>query len=148
MLARLLASVATGEVSASLKRARVASMFYALAAFLGLFGIGFLVLAGFIAAADEWGTIEAALGFGLGFVAMALVVLASLRIWTRAEQRRARERRVSDAGVLAGTAALTLLPSLLSRTGKFGALALPVLVAVGYAIYRENSGGDPDGDAG
>ncbi|QZZ37335.1 hypothetical protein KW403_06205 [Nitratireductor kimnyeongensis] len=123
---------------------KVATGFYALAALLGLFGLGFLVLAGFIAASREWGVLEASLGFGIAFVAMALVVLVSLKVWTRIQVRRARRRRVSDAGVLAGTAALTLLPSVLSRTGRLGTIALPVLAVLGYAIFRENSGQDPD----
>ncbi|MFC5586434.1 hypothetical protein ACFPOD_15065 [Nitratireductor kimnyeongensis] len=137
-------SLAAGEFSSVFKRMKVATGFYALAALLGLFGLGFLVLAGFIAASREWGVLEASLGFGIAFVAMALVVLVSLKVWTRIQVRRARRRRVSDAGVLAGTAALTLLPSVLSRTGRLGTIALPVLAVLGYAIFRENSGQDPD----
>lgn len=144
MMARLLASLAAGEVSGVVRRMRIATALYALAAFLGLFGFGFLVLAGFIAASRHWGVIEAALGFGIAFMAMAMVVLVSLKVWSRIQARRARRRRVSDAGVLAGTAALTLLPSLLSRTGRLGTIALPVLAVLGYAIYRENAGRDPD----
>lgn len=140
MLARLFASAAAGELSGVARRLKVASALYALAAGLALFGFGFLVLAGFITASQRWGVVEAALGFGIAFSAMAAVVLLGLKIWRRVQLRRARRRRVSDAGMLAGTAALTLLPSLISRTGGLGALALPILAVAGYAIYRENSG--------
>ena len=98
MMARLLASLAAGEFSGVVRRLRVATIFYALAAFLGLFGFGFLVLAAFVAASQQWGVIEAALGFGIAFVAMAVVVLVGLKIWGRIQSRRARRRRVSDAG--------------------------------------------------
>ncbi|MCR4267069.1 hypothetical protein [Nitratireductor sp. ZSWI3] len=147
MLARLLASVATGEVSDVLKRLRVSAALYLLAAVLGLFGIGFLVFAAFVVAVDRWGVVTAALGFGIAFLAAAGIVIASLRIWSRVEARRARRRRMSDAGVLAGTAALTLLPTLLARSGGLGTLLLPLLAAAGYAIYRENARTeDPDKD--
>lgn len=144
MMARLLASLAAGEFSGVFKRMKVATGFYALAALLGLFGLGFLVLAGFIAASRQWGVIEASLGFGIAFMVMAIIVLVGLKVWSRIQARRARRRRVADAGVLAGTAALTLLPSVLARTGRLGTVALPVLAVLGYAIYRENSGQDPD----
>ncbi|MEQ9248789.1 MAG: hypothetical protein RLO21_22650, partial [Nitratireductor sp.] len=88
MMARLLASLAAGEVSGVVRRMRVATALYALAAFLGLFGFGFLVLAGFIAASQHWGVIEAALGFGIAFMAMAMVVLVSLKVWSRIQARR------------------------------------------------------------
>ena len=77
MMARLLASLAAGEFSGVFKRMKVATGFYALAALLGLFGLGFLVLAGFIAASRQWGVIEASLG-NLSFMAFALDSLISI----------------------------------------------------------------------
>ncbi|WP_367717365.1 hypothetical protein AB2N04_04590 [Nitratireductor sp. GISD-1A_MAKvit] len=128
------------------RRLKFASAFCALAAGLALFGFGFLVLAGYIAASQRWGAVEAALGFGVAFSAMGAVVLLGLSVWRRIQLRRARRRRASDAGMLAGTAALTLLPALISRTGGLGALALPVLAVAGYAIYRENAGTGEDAE--
>ncbi|MDS1136617.1 hypothetical protein [Nitratireductor indicus] len=139
MLARLLASFAAGEMSGAVKRLRISAVAYMAAALLALFGAGFLVFAAFILAADRWGAVNAALGFGIAFLAVAGIVLLALKIWTSVQSRRARRRRVSDAGLLAGTAALTLLPSLLARSGKIGGIALPIVAAVGYAIYRENA---------
>lgn len=148
MLARLLASFAAGEMSGAVKRLRISAAAFMVAALLALFGTGFLVFAAFILAADKWGAVNAALGFGVAFLAMAGIVLLVLKIWTSAQARRARRRRVSDAGLLAGTAALTLLPSLLARSGKIGGIALPILAAVGYAIYRENTRPADEGETG
>ena len=147
MLARLLASFAAGEMSGAVKRLRVITGLYALSALLALFGASFLLLAAFLEAAARWGVTHAALGFGFGFLALAVLVIAGLKIWSGVQARQARRRRVSDAGVLAGTAALTLLPSLLARSGGLGALILPLAAVAGYAILRENTGSGEKDDS-
>lgn len=147
MLARLLASFAAGEMSGAVRRWRIVTGLYALAALLALFGASFLLLAAFVSAAARWGVTDAALGFGIGFLVLAGLVVAGLKIWSGIQARRARRRRVSDAGILAGTAALTLLPSLLARSGGLGAIILPLVAVAGYAIYRENTGADEKDDS-
>lgn len=145
MLARLVAALAAGEMSGAVRRLRVVTALYALAALLALFGASFLLLAAFVSAAARWGVTSTALGFGAGFLVLALAVVVGLKIWQGVQARRVHRRRVSDAGVLAGTAALTLLPSLLARSGGLGTLILPLVAVAGYAIYRENAGpGDKD----
>jgi len=138
MLATLLASIASGEALDALKRLRLTAILYAIAGLSGLCGIGFLIGAGFIAAADRWGTFEASIGFGIGFITLACLILLVQKLVSSAQAKRAARRRSLDATALAGTAAIALLPALLARKGALGALGLPLLGVLGYAIYREN----------
>lgn len=142
MLASLLASMAAGEMTGIARRLKVAAAAYGVAAVLALAGCGFLLLAGFVLAADRWGAVGAATGFGLAFLALAGAMLLGLNL-----RGRAHRRRVLDAGRLAGTAAVVLLPSVLARRGGPAALLLPLLAVAGYAIWRENAAPD-DGERG
>lgn len=147
MLARLLASVFSEEVGEIFDRARLTGILFALAALATLCGLGFLVGAGYVAASREWGSLEAAIYFGAGFLALAIIFVVWQRIAMRLRMRRARRRREGDLRRLASTAAIMILPSLLSRRGAAAGLLVPLLAAVGYAIYRENSGpGDDEPD--
>lgn len=144
MLTRLVAALAAGEARDVARRLRIASVLYVLAAVLAVFGGVFLVLAAYIAAAERWGAIAAAAGFGVGFLVLALIVVAALKVWTGMRRRRARRRRAADVGALAGSAALAAVPSLVARSG-LGSLIVPLALIAGYAIYRENAGsGDRD----
>lgn len=143
MLVSLLASIASGEVSQVVARARKALVAYLVAGVLCLVGIGFLVGAGYIYLADQVGDLEAALWFAGGFVLLGLIVVIGHRLASRARKRRVARRRSSDMRGLAGAAALAALPIILSsRKGLLG-LAAPIAAAAAYAIYRENNPGDP-----
>lgn len=144
---KLLLSLITGEASAAAKRARRSAVEYAIMAIAALLGIGFLLLAGYIVAARRYGELEAALGFGGGFLVLALAALIIHRMSARARARRAREKISRDAMAVAGALALTALPSLLSKRGIVAGMAIPLVSAIAYAIYRENSGEDDDDDA-
>lgn len=143
---KLLLSLITGEASAVAKRARRSVVEYAIVAVAALLGFGFLLLAGYIYAARRYGELEAALGFGGGFLVVAIAVLIIHRVAARARARRARERASREALAIAGALALTTLPSLLSKRGLVAGMAIPLVSAIAYAIYRENSGEDDDGD--
>lgn len=146
MLARLIASIFAGEIGDVVNRARVAAVFYVIAGLAALCGLGFFVGAGYVAAAEEWGSFWASIYFGIGFFVLALIIVLWKKITLRVRRRRAARRRVTDLRALTGTAALVLLPTLLSRKGAALGLLGPIAAAVGYAIYRENSGGADDGE--
>jgi protein-S-isoprenylcysteine O-methyltransferase Ste14 len=143
MLASLIAAFASGEAMDAVRRAKVTAIAYLAAAVFGLCGLGFLIGAGYIVAARRFGTVEAAVGFGAGFLLIAIVILAVRSLAARSRARRAR-RRGADLATIAGVAAVSVLPALLkSRAG----IIAPIVALAAYAIYRENQKkpDDPDG---
>lgn len=138
MLASLIASFASGETLLALRRARRAAIAYALAGVALLCGAGFLVAAFYIWTVRRYGAIEAALGFGLGFLILGAIVLIVHRITTGARARRAAKRRSSDMTTIAVASALAVLPTILRGKAGLGTLAAPAVAALAYAIYREN----------
>jgi hypothetical protein len=140
MLASLIAAFASGEARNVVRRAKVTAIAYLLAAVLGLCGLGFLTGAAYIVAARRFGAVEAAVGFGIGFLLAAVIILAVRSLSARSRARRARRRGV-DLATIAGVAAVSALPALLkSRAG----LIAPIVALAAYAIYRENRK-KPDG---
>jgi len=146
MLASLIAAVASGEVFGAVRRARGAAIAYFLAGIFAFVGIGFLVGAGFVTAARRWGAIEAAAGFGLGFLLLSVLVLIVHTIMRRARSRSIAKQRGVDMGTIAGAAAVSLLPVLMRSKGGLGGIIAPVIAVAAYAIYRENQGRKPDGE--
>ncbi|RUM97676.1 hypothetical protein EET67_11460 [Pseudaminobacter arsenicus] len=138
MLASLIASFASGETLLALRRARMAAMAYALAGVAFLCGAGFLVAAFYIWAARRYGGIEAALGFGVGFLVLGAIVLMVHKITTGSRAKRAAQRRSSDMTTIAVASALAVLPTILRGKAGLGTLAAPAVAAIAYAIYREN----------
>lgn len=138
MLASLIAAVASGEASSAAGNAKRAVIAYAIAAVFVLFGMVFLAVAGFIAVAEEYGAMEAALWLGGGFLAAAVLAVAIHRIMASIRARRIARRRRSEAAAMAGAAALAALPGLLAGRGRLALLA-PVVGMIGYAIYREQN---------
>jgi hypothetical protein len=146
MLASLIASFATGETTLALRRTRRAAAAYLAAAIAGLCGTGFLVGAAFIWAAEKYGHLEAALGFGLGFLVLAGLILLLHKLMAGSRAREDQRRRRADMAALGTTAAMAVLPTLLRSKGGIGALLGPVVALAAYAIYRENH--KPDGTDG
>lgn len=147
LLASLLSGFATGETVAALRRARVAAIVYAIAALAAFCGLGFLVGAAYIWTAARYGSQEAALGFGVGFLVIAGLVLLVHRLMSGARARREAKRRSADMKALGITAALAVLPALLKGKGGLGVILGPAVALAAYAIYRENVKSD-DPDAG
>ncbi|MER8921723.1 hypothetical protein [Mesorhizobium sp. M0802] len=150
MLAPLISALASGEAIAAMRRARTAAIVYGLAAVAALCGLGFLLGAAYIWAADRYGSMAACLGFAAGFLVLAglIVLIHQLAAGTR-ERRRAR-RRNADLKALGITAALAVLPALLKGKGGKGVILGPMIALAAYAIYRENvkpDPGDPDSEA-
>ena len=149
MLASLIASIASSETGYVIRRARGAVIAYVAAALLGLCGLGFLVGAAFVWAAQRYGTLEAAIGFGIGFLVLAAVILLVHRLASVARAREDKRRRRADLAALGMSAVLAALPTLLRSKGGIGAVLGPAVALAAYAIYRENrKPDDSDGVAG
>lgn len=147
MLASLIAAFASGETILALRRARNATIAYGLAAFCGLFGLIFLLIAGYIAAAERFGPIHAALFAGGIFIVLALLIVLIHKLSAGRRARGNARRRNSDMTKIAIAAGVAVLPTLLAgRAGK-AALLAPAIAALAYAIYRENTkSGGTDAD--
>lgn len=149
MLASLIASIASSETGYVIRRARGTVIAYMAAALLGLCGVGFLVGAAFVWAAQRYGTLEAAIGFGIGFLVLAAVILLVHRLASVARAREDKRRRRADLAALGTSAVLAALPTLLRSKGGIGAVLGPAVALAAYAIYRENrKPDDSDGVAG
>lgn len=149
MLATLISGLASGETVAAMRRARTAAVVYVLAAVFALCGLGFLVGAAYIWAANSYGSMAATLGFGIGFLVIAGLILLVYRISAGTRARRRARRRNADLKAIGITAALAVLPTLLKRKGGMGAVLGPAIALAAYAIYRENTKpGSDDPDAG
>ncbi len=142
MLASLLGSMASGEISDRVGRLKRAVIIYIVAALAVGCGCGFLLAAGYIAAERHYGAIPAALGFGGGFILLAILLVAVyMGIEAARRARRRRKERAAEMSGMIGAAALALLPSLLRfRPSLFG-LIVPLGAVAAYEIYKENAGG-------
>lgn len=131
------------QVTGRIKRAVIANTIIIV---LGLLGAGFLVAAGYIALAQQLGSLYAALIFAGAFLLLALAVYAGTRI---GEGRRKREllqkRRSSEAGAFMTTAAMAALPMLL-RSPLLRTLGLPAAAIAAYLLVTSGAGGDENDD--
>ncbi len=146
MLASLLAGLASGETAAAIRRARLAAIVYLLAGTVGLCGVGFLIAAAFIAAANHYGSMAAALGFGIGFLILSVLILLIYLLSAGSRKAEQAKRRKMDMTAVGVTTALAMLPTLLRGKGGLSVLVAPAIAAAAYAIYRENV--KPDDGAG
>lgn len=139
MLTSLIASFATGEAAAALGRARRAAIMYTVAMVAACCGAGFLVAAAYIWAAERYGAIEAALGFGGGFIVLAGFILLAHSLTSGHRARRRAKRRNADMTAIGITTAIAVLPTLLRGRSGLALLLGPVAALVAYEIYRENA---------
>jgi len=149
-LASLISALASGEAIAAMRRARTAAIVYGLAAVAALCGLGFLLGAAYIWAADRYGSMAACLGFAAGFLVLAGLILLIHQLAAGTRARRRARRRNADLKALGITAALAVLPSLLKGKGGKELVLGPIIALVAYAIYKENvkpRPGDPDDEA-
>ncbi len=144
-LASLLISLVTGEAGTVARNIRGAAIAYGIALLAALAGVSFLLLAAYLWAAARFGAINAALGFGAGFLVLAGIVVLIYRLTAKKRARRRAERRKSDFTALAIAASIAALPELLRSKEGLGALLGPLAAFLAYAVYRENS---PKPDAG
>lgn len=147
MLASLIAGLASGETAAAIRRARTAAIVYGLAISVALCGLGFLVGAAYIWTASRYGSLAAALGFGVGFLLLAGLILLIFQISAGSRARRRAQQRNADMKAIGITAALAVLPALLKGKGGLGVILGPAVALAAYAIYRENvKPDDPEED--
>jgi heme A synthase len=138
MLASLIASFASGETMVAVRRARRALIAYTLAGLAALVGIGFLIGGAYIWTAHHYGWTRAAVGFGVGFLLLAGLVLLINKLMSGAQKRRESRRRNKDLTALAAASALAVLPNLFRGKAGLGTILGPALAVVAYEIYREN----------
>ncbi|MCV3207758.1 hypothetical protein OHD62_14030 [Mesorhizobium sp. YC-39] len=149
ILATLISGLASGETVSAMRRARTAAIVYVLAALAAFCGLGFLVGTAYIWAAGRYGSMAAALGFGIGFLLIAGLILLVYKISAGTQARYRTQRRNADLKAIGITAALAMLPTLLKGKGSLGAILGPAIALAAYAIYRENTKPGPDDpDAG
>lgn len=135
MLFSLLASVATAEAAEAAGRVRKSVVAYAAAAVLAVAGLGFLVGAGYIAAARRMGDLAACLAFGAGFLVLAILIVAIQRLAAGMRARRATERRRRELAEIAAAATAGMVGS---KGGVFTGLAASLLTGFALGLYREN----------
>jgi hypothetical protein len=106
---------------------------------LALIGAVFLLVAGFLALADLYGGIFAALIMAGVFLVLALAIYLGTRIGENRNRRQVAEKRKStETSAFVTTAALTALPVVLkSPMGR--AIALPAAAIAAYLLVRKNS---------
>ena len=115
------------------------AILYGLAAVFALCGVGFLIGAAYIWLAARYGPLATSLGFGIGFLVIAGLILAIHKLTTSMRSRRRARRRQADMTALGVTAALALLPALARSKAGLGAVIAPALAVGAYAIYRDNA---------
>jgi len=142
-LVSLISALASGEAMAALQRARMTAILYGLAAIFALCGVGFLIGAAYIWLAARYGSLATSLGFGIGFLVVAGLILVIHKLTTSMRSKRRARRRQADMTAVGITAALALLPALAKSKGGLGAVVAPALAVVAYAIYRENTKSNP-----
>ncbi len=121
------------EVESITERMRNAIIINAIMAALALVGLGFLIIAGFVALAEVLGVTYAALIFAAVFLVMALLVyLGKATVDGKRRRELAEKRRSSEAGAFLTTATITALPTLL-RSPALRTLGLPAAAA--FAAY-------------
>jgi hypothetical protein len=148
MLASLLAAFASGETHHLARQVRLAAIAYLLAGMSMLVALGFAVGAGYVAAANRYGTIEAALAFAGGFFLLAVLILLVHRIASRLRARSIARKRSTELTTIVAAAALAALPTLARGKGGLASLLAPAVAIAAYAIYRENRKATPgDKDA-
>jgi threonine/homoserine/homoserine lactone efflux protein len=122
------------EVEAITERLRNTIIINVVMIALAVVGVSFLVVAGFLALAQLYGAIYAALILAGGFLLLALAVYLGTRIGEGRRRREAAERRRStETGAFVTTAALTALPALLkSPLGR--AIGIPAAALAAYLL--------------
>lgn len=147
MLGPLILGLATGEARSVARRLQRAAIAYIAAAVLGLVGLVFLLLAGWIFLARRVGPMEAALWFAGVFLVIAALVVVIHRVVAAARRRSAARQRTRDLASVGASTALVAVPLLSRSRGGIGALAVGVALVGGYAAYNLLAGGKRDSSA-
>jgi hypothetical protein len=120
-------------------RAKAAAILYGLMGLFLLAAVIFLTIAGYIALAELFGPLIAALILSGVFLLLALALYLGTLL-SKGRQRRAlvERRRSSESSAFLTTAALTALPVFL-KSPMIVKLGLPAAAITAIALLRENS---------
>jgi hypothetical protein len=124
------------EAESLIARARTSAIIYAVTAIFLMAACIFACLAGYLALAEIFGGIVAAVIMAGGFLLLALAVFAGSRIGQSRRQREVAERRrSSETGAFVTTAAITALPMLM-RSPTLLKLGIPAAAIAALAVLR------------
>lgn len=137
-------SALTNRVNATIRSAGQSAMVYLTVAVMGLIGAGFLIAALYIWLASITDGLAAAILLGIGFIAVAGIVLA---IVVSQANRRKRERRraAADSAVLASTLSLASTGLRLASRAR-GPFFWPAVAVIAAGWYFSRGGDDEDDD--
>jgi len=145
VLGPLFATLVSFNAPRMARRLRRFAIDYAIAGVALVLGLGFLLAAAFIWAAERWGGFEAALGFGIGFTALAAITMMVHRlVVVRNARRREAELRAEQMRSLAAAAMIAAAPTLMRKAGIVGSIVLPLAGLAAYVFWRMKTPSDPD----
>ncbi len=136
LLAPLLSSAVSGELGSAVNRAKRRAIFLALIGILSVVGAIFLLVAGYIALAESFGELHAALILAGGAFVLALLAYIVMKISEMIARKRQRERSKVDKSTLLTIAALAAAPTVLKSRGLL-MLAVPVIAFVGLSLLTK-----------
>lgn len=132
-------TIANIDTARMTRRIRRAVIDFAFAGIALLLGLGFLIAAAFIYAAEMYGSFSAALAFGIGFLVLAAIIMLAHRMAVaRRVRRRRRQAQSNQLRSMATAAAVAAAPALVRSLGVVGTIGIPLAAIAAYAIYREN----------
>jgi len=125
------------EIEAITDRVKTLIIVNTVIAVFGVIGVVFLLIAGFLALSDVYGSIYAALIFGGVFVVLALAVFLGAKIGEGKRHRQIAERKKThDTNAFITTAALSVLPVLL-RSPTVRAVGIPAAAVAAFFLARK-----------
>jgi ABC-type uncharacterized transport system permease subunit len=144
MLASLIAGLASGEAIQALRRLKRAVVAYLCAAIAAACGSGFLVGAVYIWASEKYGSLEAALGLGLFFMLVALLIVLTHAIAARSRARGIARKRSTDLKAMGAAMAVAAVPGLVRGKPSIGLLVAPAVALAAYVLYRRGQASNSD----
>ncbi len=128
-LAPLLVGLLTTDVKIAAKRAKRQAILYGIAGLLALFGFGALLISGALFLSRRMSPDVATLIVAAILFSACMLILAVASIWSSRERKNTMRSR-SIGPTIAATAALAVLPAILSSRVGIG---IASAAAVGYA---------------
>jgi chromate transport protein ChrA len=136
LLAPLLTSLAAGEVGLAVKRIKRNAAFGVVIALFSSVAVIFLLVAAYIALADRYGDMRAALTLAAGSLVLAVIAFVAMKIAEGAERKRQRDRTKVDTSALLTMAALAAAPVIL-RSRALMMLAIPIAAFGGLSLLSK-----------
>jgi uncharacterized membrane protein YhaH (DUF805 family) len=144
LLAPLLSSAVSEELGSAVSRAKRRAVFLGLIGILAIIGGVFLLVAGYIALADHFGELHAALILAVGAFILALLAFVAMKISETVARKRQREKSKVDTSTLLTIAALAAAPTVLKSRGLL-MLAVPIVAFAGLSLLTKKKPSSNDG---